>query len=263
MAFPTSPTNGQISTVNGIRYSYNTATNSWTRISNAKYTASASAPSNAANGDEWYDTGTDILFEYINDGTASYWVDTNSVYILNNATVTGTSLSISNQGTVVGNLTLGGALLPSANASQNIGSVTSWWGTFYGVSQQAKYADLAENYISDAEYSAGTVVVFGGDNEITTTIMTHDTRVAGVISTNPGYLMNAMSVGLPVAFTGRVPCMVQGPVDKGTLLVTSNIAGVARQIDMQEYKPGCVLGKSLETITDSSIKTIEVVVGRF
>lgn len=77
MAFPTAPVNGEIATVNGIKYSYSSATNSWTRIAAGRFTAAAAAspPSNPALGDQWYNTNLDILFEYINDGTSSYWVD--------------------------------------------------------------------------------------------------------------------------------------------------------------------------------------------
>ena len=156
-----------------------------------------------------------------------------------------------------------GTILPTSNTTVNLGSTGMWFNTFYGVSVQAQYADLAENYTGDINYAAGTVVVFGGDKEVTTTTVSHDTRVAGVISTNPAYLMNAANQGLPVAFTGRVPCQVQGPVNKGTVLVTSNLAGVAEAINYNLFKPGCVIGKSLETIMDNSIKLIEVVVGRF
>jgi len=122
---------------------------------------------------------------------------------------------------------------------------------------------LAENYVGDAEYAPGTVVVFGGAKEVTVTNMTHDTRVAGVVSTNPAYLMNAASGNVAVAMTGRVPCQVQGPVNKGTVLVTSNTAGVAQALDNNQHQPGCVIGKALEQIDSTHIKTIEVVVGRF
>ena len=37
MAFPTTPTNGQIATVNGTTFSYSSSTNSWTRVSSALY----------------------------------------------------------------------------------------------------------------------------------------------------------------------------------------------------------------------------------
>jgi hypothetical protein len=171
-----------------------------------------------------------------------------------------------------GNLYIGGSagtaithtghIIPSANLAFNIGSSTAWYGTFYGVSTQAKYADLAENYTSDADYISGIVVVFGGEQEITISTKDHDPAVAGVISTNPAYLMNAECKGLPVAFTGRVPCFVQGPVKKGDVLVTSNEPGVAQAIDNSKFVPGCIIGKALETISTNSIETIEIVVGR-
>ncbi|CAB4132940.1 hypothetical protein UFOVP257_22 [uncultured Caudovirales phage] len=135
-------------------------------------------------------------------------------------------------------------------------------GTVNATAASAKYADLAEKYVSDSEYESGTVVIFGGDKEITITDISHDTRVAGVISTNPAYLMNDSIDGLPVALTGRVPCKVQGPVTKGSLLVTSEISGVARVLNNSQYQPGCIIGKSLENIEDSSINTIEIAVGR-
>ena len=107
------------------------------------------------------------------------------------------------------------------------------------------------------------MVVFGGTEEVTLTTTTHDTRVAGVVTTKPAYLMNAFGGNVSVALTGRVPCYVQGPVSKGTLLVTSETPGVATALNEELYKPGCVLGKSLEEITDATVKTIEVAVGRF
>lgn len=133
---------------------------------------------------------------------------------------------------------------------------------FLGVASSAKYADLAEIYTSDHEYTPGTVVVFGGTHEVTTSELDHDTRVAGVVSTAPAYLMNSQAVGVPVALTGRVPCCVQGPVDKGDQLV--NIGpGLAGRINFAHYRPGCVIGKSLESIADDSVRTIEIAVGRY
>jgi len=134
--------------------------------------------------------------------------------------------------------------------------------TVFAKSTSAQYADLAEYYTADAAYAPGTVVVFGGTDEITISSKTHDTRVAGVISTNPAYVMNSTCNGLPVALTGRVPCRVQGPVAKGDVLVTGTVSGIAQKIG-SEYQPGCVLGKSLEEIADNSVSVIEIVVGRF
>jgi len=127
-------------------------------------------------------------------------------------------------------------------------------------------ADLAEIYVADAKYSAGTVVVFGGNQEVTISTTSHSTAVAGVISTNPGYVMNATQAGehvLPVALTGRVPCRVTGTIQKGDRLVSSDVAGVARTLDMTQYQPGCIIGKSLENYNSNEVGTIEVAVGRF
>jgi hypothetical protein len=160
-------------------------------------------------------------------------------------------------------ITITGTLTPAANLTYDLGSTTAWWNNIYGVSVQAKYADLAEHYAADADYPAGTVVVFGGEKEITISTQSHDTAVAGIISTNPAYLMNAAIAGLPVALQGRVPCRVQGPVSKGDVLVTSTTPGVAQRIDNTKFLPGCVVGKALESINTNNIQTIEVVVGRF
>jgi hypothetical protein len=136
--------------------------------------------------------------------------------------------------------------------------------TFSGVSTTAKYADLAENYLADATYQPGTVVIFGGDKEITVSSAYADPRVAGVVSTNPAYLMNSgLTGGTPVAFTGRVPCQVMGPVNKGDLLVQGGNYGIAEALNPDYYVPGCIIGKSLENIPDRTIHLIEVVVGRF
>ena len=131
----------------------------------------------------------------------------------------------------------------------------------YGTAQYSQYADLAEQYSSDADYEPGTVVVFGGTAEITVTNIFGDRRVAGVISTNPAHLMNSDAEGLPVALTGRVPCKVVGKVTKGDLLVTSAKPGYAAVNN--DPKPGTIIGKALESKDSLGEGVIEVVVGRF
>lgn len=149
---------------------------------------------------------------------------------------------------------------PSANLSYNLGSSTAWWNTVYGVSVQAQYADLAENYVGDQTYIPGTVVVFGGDEEITTTTTFADTRVAGAISTNPAYLMNSSTTGLPLALRGRIPCQVYGPVTKGDGLVTSEQAGYAASVGTSKDFAQAVFAKSLVTDLTDGPKVIEVVI---
>ena len=171
-----------------------------------------------------------------------------------------------------GNLYIGGSgghaiiatgnIVPSANlvATNNIGSDTAWWNAFYGKSVQAQYADLAENYTTDADYQPGTVVVFGGDQEITVTETFADVRVAGVISSNPAYLMNAATTGLPVALRGRVPVQVLGAVSKGDLLVTSAQAGFAQSVGQNSSYGNAVFAKSLVTDGSNGSKVIEAVI---
>jgi hypothetical protein len=69
--------------------------------SGTTYTASTAPPvSGNVSGDMWYNTGTDILYEYLNDGTSSYWVDVQSLG------QTGNIVQIDNS-TLSGNITVG------------------------------------------------------------------------------------------------------------------------------------------------------------
>lgn len=167
-------------------------------------------------------------------------------------------------GSGIATFTTAGIINNMGNGVGNIGNSTGYFNTVFAKATSAQYADLAEMYVADAIYSPGTVVEFGGDKEITISSVSHSTAVAGIVSTNPSYLMNATQEGehvLPVALTGRVPCQVQGPVRKGDVLVASSTPGVAQRIGMN-WQPGCVVGKSLEVIENSEIRTIEVAVGR-
>jgi hypothetical protein len=184
-----------------------------------------------------------------------------------NLNLTGSSISAVASITASGQITVnsGANVTAIANGASsgvgNIGASGAGFNTVFAKSTSAQYADLAENYSADTEYQPGTVVVFGGSSEITISNISHDTRVAGVISTQPAYLMNAGSDGLPVALTGRVPCQVQGPVAKGDRLVNIS-AGIAGRFDPALGELGCVLGKSLQDITNDQVVLIEVAVGK-
>jgi hypothetical protein len=138
-------------------------------------------------------------------------------------------------------------------------------GVMTGTATAARYADLAERYAADREYPVGTVVVFGGDKEITTTNIKMDTAVAGVISANPAFRMNSEAGDNTthpyVALVGRVPCRVAGKIKKGNILVTSGIPGVAVAA-VGDIKVGSMIGKALEDYDSDHIGTIEVAVGR-
>ena len=134
--------------------------------------------------------------------------------------------------------------------------------TVYATATTAQYADLAEIYEADDNYEPGTVVVFGGDKEVTTTSMLADHRVAGVVSTNPAYLMNKDANGVAVALRGKVPCKVEGAVKKGDILVSNVKPGTATALAPESANPPawCIIGKSLENSTDTGIKVINIVV---
>ena len=154
----------------------------------------------------------------------------------------------------------GGNIIPTSNLAFNIGSITSWYNTFYGKSTQAQYADLAERYVADAEYDVGTVLVFGGKQEVTVTTQFADHRVAGVVSGQPAYLMNAVAPGTAIALRGRVPVKVIGPVHKGDLLVTSDLEGHAVSVGGDTSHGIKIFAKSLETNGELGEKIIEAVI---
>jgi hypothetical protein len=119
---------------------------------------------------------------------------------------------------------------------------------------------LAEHYAADANYVPGTVVVFGGEKEITTTNVRADARVAGAVSTNPAYLMNTENPGTAIALRGRVPVMVIGPVFKGDSLITSTESGHAESVGQDLAYGQAVFAKSLETNLDPGKKIITAVI---
>jgi hypothetical protein len=173
-------------------------------------------------------------------------VNANSIVVSANSTLNGTT-TVSN-------------ILPSSNNTSNIGSITSQFNTVFALATSALYADLAEKYVADAVYIPGTVVIFGGTEEITVVSSFADVRVAGVISTDPAYLMNSGSAGTPVALRGKVPVRVTGPVAKGDLLVTSVHPGVAQAAPAIDVNPLAVFAKSIEEDSDAGERLIMAVV---
>ena len=147
------------------------------------------------------------------------------------------------------------------NAVGNIGSSSNYFNQVFAQATTALYADLAEIYSADAEYSPGTVVSFGGGQEVTRSTVDGDNRVAGVISENPSYLMNSgleAEYRAAVALTGRVPTLVIGPVAKGDMMISAG-NGWARASATPAM--GTVIGKALKNF-DGDSGIIEIVVGR-
>ena len=186
--------------------------------------------------------------------------DTTGNYVQQGATSgNGISGSVNSEGgtfTVTSNAT-------SANTASTIvfrdGSGNFSAGTITATATAAQYADLAERYHSGVSIDAGSVVCFGGQHEIEMCNEDASTRVAGVISTAPAFMMNKDAGNDDthpyVALSGRVPCKVQGPIVKGDLLVSST-NGHAKA---GAFVGGAVIGKALENF-DGESGVIEVLV---
>ncbi len=139
------------------------------------------------------------------------------------------------------------------------GSADIFANVFRGVATSAQYADVAEKYESDTPYDPATVVVFGGEKEITVTKARGDTRVAGVISEYPAYIMNSLSEGQAVALRGKVPVKVVGSVQKGDLLITGELEGHA-EVASGNFSPNAVFAKSLENKETTEPGTVWAVI---
>jgi hypothetical protein len=156
-------------------------------------------------------------------------------------------------------------LLPATTNTYDLGSTTKSFRTIYGEATTAKYGDLAEMYAGDQEYELGTVVVVGGTNEVTSCSKYSDPALAGVVSKNPGYLMNRdIEAEYPVcvAFVGRVPVRAVGRISKGALLTTSEIKGCATTFSKGANQVGSIIGVALEDKTEGGESTIEVMLKR-
>jgi regulator of RNase E activity RraA len=126
---------------------------------------------------------------------------------------------------------------------------------FQGTATTARFADLAEKYLADAEYSPGTVMIIGGEKEVTAS--SWGKRAIGAVSTNPAYMMNSeLEGGTYVALKGRVPVKVIGAVKKGDNLIAANdgcaSVGVHHSSD--------VFAIALESSNDSGVKLIEAII---
>lgn len=146
------------------------------------------------------------------------------------------------------------AATPNSIAARD-GSGNLYATLFQGEASTARWADLAEKYLADAEYEIGTVVAVGGEAEVTAS--KYGDKAIGVVSGNPAFMMNSqLEGGTYIALKGRVPVKVVGAVRKGQRLVAANdgtaVAAVPHAND--------VFGVALESSDDTGIKLIEAVI---
>ena len=126
--------------------------------------------------------------------------------------------------------------------------------TFDGTATAAQYADLAEKYLADKDYEPGTVVSICQHEDHEVEACSAGKRAIGVVSTNPGFMMNKdLEGGTYIALKGRVPVKVYGPVNKGDELIAGDNGCAVRG----ENK---VFAMALESSNDTGIKLVEALV---
>lgn len=151
MGWPSSPVNGQTAVVNGITYTYNSARTAWIRSSSTTFnlfTASNIAPTTPSLGDQWYYIATDVLYEYISDGTSSYWVDTDSLGQIGNVTN-------------IADSTLQGNLVVGVDTRYSIGSTTGYLRNIYANNIVANAFTASSVTTSAILTSNGNVILSG------------------------------------------------------------------------------------------------------
>lgn len=156
--------------------------------------------------------------------------------------------------------------LSAGNASAN-GQFEGQWSFSAGstltlpAGTRSFYADIAERYTSDQQYVPGTVVMFGGEQEVTIANIPGTTKVAGIITTEPAQILNAdLEDSVAIALVGRVPCKVIGAIVKGDMLIVSETPGVLTSAEVP--KPGSIVAKAMEYYNSNEVGVIEVMVTR-
>lgn len=232
----------------------NAGTNTGTEAPGSVYSAAA-----AARNIEVSLNGNTTVFGNISTALPPGLPSSTRLNITCNGTVSG------NEGSFFAGVKTSQLVAMAAGGATNTntpGTIQGYWSLSTGSRFQATYADLAEYYEGDKDYDVGTVLVFGGDREVTTTDIHSDRRIAGVVSETAAYIMNSECPGIKicVALQGRVPVKVVGTVKKGDMLVASAKPGYA--VANNDPKTGSVIGKALTNKDDVGEGVIEVAIGR-
>lgn len=125
---------------------------------------------------------------------------------------------------------------------------------FQGTATQARYADLAEKYTTPNTLPIGTAVAVSKLDFYEVEAAGFHQECIGVVSENPGYMMNCEAEGQYIGLKGRVPVRVIGPVFKGSPVYTwakgicaaspsGNLVGIALETNenINEKLVECVL----------------------
>lgn len=265
---------------------HNTASGGFDVVGPARYEGPTEPTSNRKDGDEFWNSDTKQLFAF-SEGTNTYrligplepeglgilgatglLIDSNDGNPIIRIQVDGEDIGIWSRIKFNPSPTITGfPTLERGLTLTNVNGPSSESTLFAGTATTAQYADIAERFAADNQLVPGEVVSLGGEAEITIAKEEKDPNVLGVISTDPAFLMNDAAgdnkTHPPVALTGRVPCYVIGPVEKGDRLISSNTPGVATVISSYEVFENytAIIGRALETNDNSDVKLVEILVG--
>lgn len=253
----------------------------WNQLPKVIYSTTAT---NQASGDLWFNTTSaqlfvkagstytligpktsantaDALAASVNingipfDGSHSITVSSTTTYSLSTGSyIVGSTFNGSTSTTWSVNTGVDGSPTPSTVVARNA-SGDIWYTVGHGISSSARYADLAEKYLADAEYEVGTVVMVGGEKEVTAA--QPGSRAIGAVSGKPAYLMNEdLEGGTAVALKGRVPVKVVGPVKKGERL-EAHANGVAKVAGSDHSN---VFAMALGTSDTTDVTLVEAII---
>jgi len=134
----------------------------------------------------------------------------------------------------------------------------------HATSTSAQYADLAERYEADQPMEVGDVVEIGGSKEITLCQNENSTRVFGVVSEAPAFLMNRDAGNNDshpmIALKGRVRVKVIGTGHAGDRLISAG-NGIAKVANLEDTTAFSVIGRLLKTKYSSLTELTECVIG--
>ena len=128
-------------------------------------------------------------------------------------------------------------------------------------------ADYAEMLLAEEGLEPGDLLAIGPDGTLVKAVGAYNTNVAGVYSTEPGFVggysdEEDMTGKVPLAVLGVVPAKASaenGAIQPGDLLTTSDTPGHVMKATERDLMLGAVVGKALEGL-DSGTGTIKVLV---
>jgi len=145
---------------------------------------------------------------------------------------------------------------------------------YFNDGTQNSGADIAEAFDvmgTVEQYEPGDVLVISrdADRTVTKSSQPYSDLVVGVYATKPGVLLTEagieddLSDKVPMGVIGVVPtkvCLEGGAINRGDLLVTSSLSGVAMKADKSKIAAGQVIGKALQAYDGAGVGKIKVLV---